>query len=422
MTSITSDLPRMGSPVAAHVDSTPAARPTARSAPRPRDIQPAPNQGTILIVDDEPYNVLVVRRYLEQSGHQHIHATSDSTVAFQMIRERRPDVLIMDVMMPQVSGLDILKLMQLDDQLSHIPVLIMTASSDADTKTRALELGAADFLTKPLDPNDLIPRVRNALKTKAYYDQLTQQTHNLEAEVRRRTAELATSRQEVLHCLARAGEYRDDDTGHHVLRVGKYASIVARELGFSESRVELLELAAQLHDIGKIGVPDSILHKPGRLDPQEYDFIKQHCAIGKTIINPYAEEEYRLLRSHTRIGENLLSVNSSPLLMLAARIAQTHHEHWDGNGYPLGLAGEDIPIEGRITAIADVYDALSSKRPYKDAFPREKCYAILNEGRGTHFDPTVLDAFMRQSAQIIEVQLAYMDKPDLPKLDAEDPK
>lgn len=396
--------------IATRPEGSRGTRVTTKSSPRQRSTQ----KRAILIVDDEPYNVLVVRRCLEQSGYANIHSTSDSTVAFQMIREQLPDVVISDVMMPEVSGLDILKLMQLDDQLSHTPVLIMTAAGDTDTKTEALDLGATDFLTKPLDPHDLIPRVRNALKTKAYYDQIIEQTHDLEAEVARRTAELATSRQEVLHCLARAGEYRDDDTGHHVIRVGKYAAIVARELGFSESRVELLELAAQLHDIGKIGVPDSILHKPGKLDPQEYDFIKQHCAIAKQIINPHAEDEYRLLRSHTRIGKNLLNVNSSPLLMLAARIAQTHHERWDGSGYPLGLSGEDIPIEGRITAIADVYDALSSKRPYKPAYSRDKCYAILNEGRGAHFDPEVLDAFMRQTSEIIEVQLAYMDQPVLP--------
>jgi putative two-component system response regulator len=301
--------------------------------------------------------------------------------------------------------------MSQDNSLRHIPVIILTATTDAETKREALSMGATDFLSKPVDSNDLVPRVRNALVVKAHQDHLANYAVELERQVNARTAELARSRAEVIHCLARAAEYRDDDTGHHVLRVGKYVGIIARELGFGGSQAETIELAAQLHDIGKIGIPDSILLNPGKLDQDQYAFMQKHCAIGKQIIQPMAEHDWRKLKTHTELGSGIVGVSSSPLLMTASRIAQSHHEKWDGSGYPLGLAGDDIPIEGRITAVADVYDALSSARPYKPPFPREKCFEILRVERGKHFDPQVVDAFFARSEDIVKVQLDYMDLP-----------
>lgn len=363
----------------------------------------------ILIVDDEELNVRIVRKYLSDAGYTNFVTSSDSTEAIDLIRRERPDLILLDVMMPEVSGIDILHLMHLDDRLHHVPVVVLSAATDRDVKHICLELGVSDFLSKPIDPIELLPRVRNTLLNKQYRDQLAFHAERLEDQVRQRTAELAASREEIVHCLARAAEYRDDDTGHHVMRVGKYVGVIAREMDFNESRIEILELAAQLHDIGKIGIPDAVLHKPGKLDESERETINKHCAIGKQIIQPLTPHEWGILKSHTRLGANLLHVSSSPLLLLAARIAQTHHERFDGTGYPLGLKGEDIPIEGRMTAVADVYDALSTKRPYKAAFPREKCFEIMSEGRGTHFDPAILDAFFRRSDEIIRVQMEYMD-------------
>jgi putative two-component system response regulator len=247
------------------------------------------------------------------------------------------------------------------------------------------------------------------LVTKCYQNQLANQARRLEEAVQKRTAELAASREEVILCLARAGEFRDNETGNHVVRVGKFVGIIARELGYSEDRVKILEQAAQLHDVGKIAIPDEILLKPGKLDPEEYEFMQRHCLFGRKIIEQMPQHEKERFRKHPELGARLLNVQSSPVLGVAALIALTHHEWWDGHGYPLGLAGEDIPIEGRMTAVADVFDALSTKRPYKNPIPRKECFAMMEKDRGTHFDPKVLDAFFRRRQEIIQVQIDCAD-------------
>jgi putative two-component system response regulator len=229
------------------------------------------------------------------------------------------------------------------------------------------------------------------------------------AAVQKRTAELAASREEVILCLARAGEFRDNETGNHVVRVGRFVGVIAHELGYSEDRVKILEQAAQLHDVGKIGIPDEILLKPGRLDPEEYEFMQRHCLFGRKIIERMPASEMDRFRKHSELGARLLNVQSSPVLGVAALIALTHHEWWDGSGYPLGLAGEDIPLEGRMAAVADVYDALSTKRPYKNAIPRKECFAMMEKDRGKHFDPKVLDAFFRRRQEIIQIQIDCAD-------------
>ncbi len=370
----------------------------------------------IMIVDDEPLNVMTFRQHLKMEGYERFVTTSDAREALRLIRSELPDVVLLDIRMPEISGLDILRVVGLDPVLQHIPVLILTAATDPETRKLALDLGANDFLQKPIEPNELLPRVRNAIVIKKHYDMAASEAARLEQQVERRTRQLEATRQQLILCLARAAEHRDNDTGNHVIRVGRYTSIIARQMGYPEHKLEMLEQAAQLHDVGKIGIPDAILFKPGRLDKDEYNLMKSHCALGKQIIEPISEKEWNILKTHTRIGESMLHVRSSSLLMLAARIAQTHHEHWNGGGYPLGLKGSDIPLEGRIVAVADVFDALSSRRPYKEPFPREKCFSILAEGRGTQFDPDVVDAFFECSEEIVEVQLLLMDEEDrIPK-------
>lgn len=364
--------------------------------------------GKIMIVDDEIANVMVAKKLLTQAGHSDFETTTDSTLAINMVHTLKPDVLLLDINMPNVDGISILSQIRSVEQFRHLPVLILTANSDVGVKLQCLELGATDFLVKPIDPMELAPRVRNALLSKMRQDQLSHHAARLEAVVRQRTEELENSRREVIYCLARAAELRDNDTGNHVIRVGRYAGIIAENLGMPDHFCKDVELAAQLHDVGKIAVPDAILLKPGKLEPEEYEVIQGHVKYGRQIIKPYAAHDAATMRSHVHAGTDILSDGSS-LMRLAASIAQTHHEKFDGSGYPIGLAGEDIPIEGRITAVADVFDALSSERPYKKAMPREKCFQILEEGRGSHFDPHVLDAFFKGAAEIVRVQVEFVD-------------
>ncbi len=366
--------------------------------------------GRIMTVDDEETNILTVEAHLQRVGYRDFVSTTDSRDALEQMRINKPDVLLLDIKMPHVSGIDILRAMSLDSELRHIPSIVLTAASDPEIKQQALELGANDFLAKPVDPHDLVPRVRNALVVKQHMDEMADQNAKLEQLVKRRTEDLFNSRQQLILSLAKAAEHRDDDTGNHVLRVGRYAGIIASQLGWSQQRIQMLEQAAQLHDVGKIGIPDSILFKPGKLDADEWKLMKDHCAFGVEIIEPLRGADQAHYRSHASLGADILHMRNSPMMMLATKIAQTHHERWDGTGYPLGLAGEDIPIEGRITAVADVFDALSSERSYKKAFPREKCFSILKEGRGSHFDPNVLDAFFARAAEIIQVQMDLMDR------------
>jgi putative two-component system response regulator len=364
----------------------------------------------IFIVDDEEANVLITKRYLEKAGYDNCIYTTDSTKAIDIAINQKPDLILLDIRMPNINGLEILKLMKQNPVLREMAVVVLTAETDPKIKTCALEFGANDILTKPIDAVELIPRVRSALTVKTHLDQIANQKAELEEQVRSRTKELFQSRQQIILSLARAAEHRDNETGNHVIRVGVYSALIAHQIGWEPDAIEMLQQAAQLHDVGKIGIPDEILFKPGKLDPDEFAIIEKHCMIGKNIIAPFEASERDALRAHARLGQGILHIRNSPLMMMAARIAQTHHENWDGKGYPLGLAGEDIPIEGRIVAIADVFDALSSARPYKAAFPREKCFEIMNEMRGAKLDPFLLDAFYACGSKIVEVQMALADE------------
>jgi len=343
------------------------------------------------------------------AGYENFISTTDSTKALETVASEDPDIILLDVMMPKVDGLEILERIRSDEERKHIPIVILTASNDQPTKQEALELGATDFLAKPVDPSDLSPRVRNALLTKAHHDQTKVYAKTLEHEVRQRTEALAQSRLEMIHSLGRAAEYRDNETGQHVVRVGRYVGLIARELGLDEAMVELLEHASPLHDVGKIGIPDAILLKPGKLTPEEFETMQKHCQLGRKVFHRLSDDEQHQYLGHAELGAKIMGDAGSPLLEMASCIALSHHEKWDGSGYPLALAGEDIPIEGRITAVADVFDALSSKRPYKPAFSREKCIAIMEEGRGKHFDPNILDVFFSNTQEIVKIQIAHAD-------------
>ena len=363
----------------------------------------------VMIVDDDPISVKVVQRYLEKTGYTDFVTTNDPLRTLSLIETHRPHVLLLDIMMPQMNGFEVLELIRKTKSNLELPVIVLTGSDDPETKLRSLELGATDILGKPVDPSELTVRVRNAAMINAAHQQQVRYAEDLAQQVRQRTAELYKAHEELVLSLARAAEFRDDDTGRHVVRVGRYVRSICLELGMSMDDSILHEQAAQMHDVGKIGIPDSILLKPGKLDPEEFDQIKLHTDYGRHVFEQCTDDERNVLRNHTVYGAQILNVSSSPVIRLAHEIAISHHEKWNGKGYPYGLSREDIPLSGRITAVADVFDALSSERPYKKAFPIEKCFAILDEERGEHFDPRVVDAFVARRDEILCIQSEYAD-------------
>ncbi|MCE5266519.1 MAG: response regulator [Planctomycetaceae bacterium] len=391
------------------VESADEGRTQAASQKRQPAASASSDTAKIMIVDDEILNVKVVQQHLTLAGYKNFVTSTDPRPVVEMIAREMPDVILLDIMMPEVSGLDILQQTRNDERLSYLPIIVLTAADDEETKLDALQRGATDFLGKPLNLPELIVRVRNAVLLKAHHDHLEHYARELAEEVNQRTAELVASRLELIHCLARAAEYRDNDTGRHVIRVGRYAGTIARHLGLEERHAELIEQAAPLHDMGKIGIPDAILLKPTALSPEEFVIMQKHTAYGKHTFEPMSDQEWQAFKLHTFVGERIMDAQSSPLISMAAKIALTHHERWDGTGYPLGLAGEDIPLAARITAVADVFDALGSRRPYKPALPLNRCFEIMAEERGTHFDPNVLDAFLSCHDEIIAIHMELSD-------------
>ena len=332
----------------------------------------------ILIVDDEAANIDLLRRILEPAGYENVHETRDPRSVATLLAELDPDLLLLDLLMPGMDGhevLDVVRTMTPDD--AYLPVLVLTSDNTRDAKRRALSAGARDYLTKPLSPSEVRARVRNLLETRILYQELRGQNTELERRVRARTVELEEAHLQTLRRLARAAEYRDDATGQHTRRVGQAAAHVAAELGWAPEDVEMMRMAAPLHDVGKIGIPDGILLNDGPLTPTEFEVMKTHCSI----------------------GADILSGTQVPLLRMAAEIAMSHHERWDGLGYPSGLAGQAIPASGRIVAVVDTYDALTHPRPYKEAWSGDEALADIVRGSGERFDPEVVEAFRAARAR-----------------------
>lgn len=331
-----------------------------------------PSEARILVVDDEPVNVILLQKLLLRAGYRDVTARTGGAAAVQAVRDGDYDLLLLDLHMPQLDGFGVMTaLKELVDPSEYLPILVLTADVTRETKTRALSLGARDFVTKPFDHDEVLLRVANLVQTRALHVELKRSNETLAERVRERTRDLEEAQLETMHRLALAAEYRDDDTGEHAVRVGDLAARIARSLGMDEDRAATIRRAAPLHDVGKIGVSDTILLKPGRLTPEEFDLMKKHAAIGAQI----------------------LSGSRSACLQAAEVIAYTHHERWDGTGYH-GLAGEDIPLEGRIVAVADVFDALTSERPYKHAWPVDEALAAIKSQAGRQFDPAVVAAFL----------------------------
>jgi putative two-component system response regulator len=327
----------------------------------------------ILIIDDQPSNVMLLEGILQEEDFTSYRSITDSREVLPAFIDYLPDLILLDLQMPYLDGFAVMKQLQACIAPGDLlPILVLTADITADTKRRALSEGALDFLTKPFDATEVVLRIKNLLQTRSLHLQLQKQNEALDEKVRERTADLEATQIEILERLALAAEYRDDDTGQHTKRVGETAARIAEELGWSARDVELMRRAAPLHDVGKIAIPDSILLKPGKLTPGEFEQMK----------------------THTRLGAQMLSGGRFPLLQLAEQIALTHHERWDGTGY-IGLCDEAIPMPGRIVTVADVFDALTSERPYKQAWPRNEAIEEIKHQSRRQFDPRVVDAFLK---------------------------
>ena len=343
-------------------------------------------QARILIVDDEKANVRVLERILRGARWTNLKTTYDARAVPRLATTFQPDLILLDLDMPHISGLEVLEEVRcLEADADLLPIIVMTADIASEAKSAALAAGASDFLTKPVDALDVLPRVHNLLEIRFLRLQERDRNRVLEEKIWERTRAFEVCHVETLERLALAAEYRDDLTrGEHVRRVGQTSALLARALGVPEDRVEMIRLAASLHDLGKIAVPESILLKPGRLTPDEFEVMK----------------------SHTSIGAAMLSGSRHALLQMAERIARSHHERWDGGGFPQGLRGEAIPLEARIVAVADAFDAMNSDRPYRKALSSEEVWDILVDGAGRQWDLAAVDAL----ASLVRMEV-QVDRP-----------
>ncbi len=335
--------------------------------------KPPRPEARILVIDDHESNVRLFDRLLRRAGYDNLAATTDPGEAVRLFDKFQPDMVLLDLVMPGLDGFQVMGMLRARMPLGlEVPIMALTADDQPETVHRALGEGASDFLAKPFDPVEVLLRVANLLEVRFSKRELNHEKRKLKTKIRKRTSELEAAQVEILDRLARAAEFRDDDTGEHTQRVGKIAAAIGRAIGLERRQADVLRRAAPLHDVGKIGVPDSILLKPGKLTPEEFEVIK----------------------SHVTIGTGILAGSRFSTLRMAEQIARHHHERWDGTGYPDGLAADKAPLAARITAIADVFDALTHERPYKQAWPVARAVEEIRGQRGRQFDPEIVDAFL----------------------------
>ncbi len=358
-------------------------------------------KGRILVVDDEATMRRLLEKLLRLEGYDVLLASSGEQALVELFKHGA-DTVLLDMRMPGMTGLEVCRQIRSHPKTLHTPVVFITAVNDRELRRRGMEAGADDFLSKPFDEVELLARIRNSVRVRRYYDNLEQQREQLEVAVHERTAalneaiakltqiqvDLRASQEETIYRLSRAAEFRDDETGQHLQRMSRYCQLIGRRIGLDENTCELLRIASPMHDVGKLGIPDRILLKPGRLTSEEFAVMKGHAEIG-----------YRIL-----VGSD-----ATPL-KIAATIAYTHHEKWDGNGYPRALKGEEIPLSGRIAAVADVFDALTSARPYKPAWKLEDALELMKTNRGAHFDPNLVDAFFDALPEVLEIRSRFVDE------------
>lgn len=362
---------------------------------------PAPARPCVMVVDDTPHNLALMTELLRD--HYRVMVANGGERALRLLQggQQRPDLILLDIMMPDLDGYEVIRRLKADPQLRDIPVIFLTARSEVNDETLGLELGAVDYITKPISPPIVMARVRAHLALKASADFLRDKADYLETEVARRTHQVEAIQDVTVLAMSSMAETRDNETGNHILRTQRYVKCLAEALQqhqrfasvLTDAYIQLLFKSAPLHDIGKVGIPDNILLKPARLTAEEFEVMKTHTTIG----------HHAIVKAEQSLGYEL------DFLRPAKEIALSHQEKWDGSGYPQGLAGDDIPISARLMAVADVYDALISERVYKRAFSHDEAFDIMRKGRGSHFDPDVFDAFERVQAQFRNIARQYSD-------------
>lgn len=346
-------------------------------------------QFKILIVDDSPKNIQVVAHLLADQAYDISYATSGLR-ALDMLQENRFDLVLLDVMMPGMSGYDVCRQIKRENMSGDIPVIFLTAKTDEQSLLDAFEAGGQDYVTKPFTATELLARIKTHLKLKAYEDSQQAVIDNATAELSSLNREIIETQKEVIFTMGSIGETRSKETGLHVKRVAEYSRLLALLSGLDDYEADMIAMASPMHDIGKVGIPDAILHKKGRLTADEFEIMKTHVTI----------------------GHEMLKHSQRPIMQTAAIIALQHHEKWDGSGYPAAAEKEDIHIYGRITALADVFDALGSKRCYKEAWSDEDILTQIRKDSGRHFDPTLVDLFFNNLDAFYQIRETYRDQPE----------
>lgn len=336
----------------------------------------------ILIVDDNQVNVTMLEKMLDNAGYTSVLGITDPREVMGIYESFQPEIILLDINMPHLNGYQVMEKINEVKKEAYLPLLVLTAQNDKETCYHALNQGAKDFLTKPFDQTEALIRIRNMLETKLLHDQVSYQNTILEQKVEARTQELHNSRLEIIRRLSLATEYKDSQTGLHIIRMSKMCELIGRSFGMSNQEADLLLNASPMHDIGKLGIPDNVLLKPGKLDRDEYEIVK----------------------THTLIGAKLLDNPSSQLMYMAREIALSHHERWDGAGYPNNLKGAVIPLSARIAAVADVFDALTSVRSYKESWNMNDAVTYIRSNKGIQFDPELVDAFDKITDDIIAIK------------------
>lgn len=366
---------------------------------------------TLLVVDDTPDNLSLMTGILKDTYKVKVANGGEKAIKVAE-SDFPPDLILLDIMMPDMDGYQTCVRLQARAKTRHIPIIFLTAKAEVEDETYGLELGAVDYITKPISPPILLARVKTHLELKRMQDFLRDKNKFLENEVQKRTTEVMAIQDVTIHAMASLAETRDNETGNHIRRTQHYVKVLAEKLRYhprfayfldDDKNLDMLFKSAPLHDIGKVGIPDRILLKPGRFEPEEFEIMKTHTTIGRDAIE-HAEQQLGI---------------QMPFLRLAKEIAYSHQEKWDGSGYPQGLAGDDIPISARLMAVADVYDALISRRVYKVGMPHEKAVEIIRQGRAQHFDPDMVDAFLELQDNFKDIAASYADNDEVMAIKAD---